>query len=1072
MEVDGPFLDRLAAAASSGRASLSPEVVLVGSNRLGQDLAWRLKERTGGWANIRFLTLLDLARDLAGGLPSPSDRPLLRGPGKIALAREVLRGAVERDPSHLFAPLAGRRGFPYALSALFDDLLDSEIDALPQPGHGRIDRRRIGAISGLYRDWRERLLRQALHPAELIARGASRAGQFQGRFGTGRLWIAGFYELTKNQMLLLEAIRIAGIELVASMPFPGGREGLFSRPLMNLFSDFGIEVIGPDCGQFPATDLGRFGRSFFEGPTIYEGPAGSEPEAAGGRSPEPDGSLAVVSAPDEEREVRETARRALQLFAEKKIAFHRMAVTFPGGQRAIYGPLLREIFLQAGIPHESHRLFDLRREPEGRALRSLLDLLGEEAPPRARLLDLLSFHSGRLAVSPGRLERLSRRGGIAAWSGDWALRLREAARRRIAEDPEEGAESVTDPDVEVVIPQIEEILQLLSSFPQQGRWSELLGNLERILERILPDLTAHAELRRIASDLSGLDRLEPDTNLEGFRSAWEEELRSAPGERRSTGVVVGDLMELRGLRFDAVFLLGAAEKWFPALPKTDPLLPDTDRSLLNRMGGGPGKLPLKAERLLEEHLIFSGVVASAGAHLQMSYPRMDSSTGRPRLPSIFLLQAVSSLARRRIGVEEVDTVEFVHRAGLTHGDQNLEQSLTPAELALAVAVRAAAGKFSRKGALQTLETLVPSLGRIIRNEELRWDPRFSPADGLISRGILAMLPGARITSAGGSISATRIESYIHCPYQYLQRYVLRLDEPEDPETVFSISAMDRGSLAHRILERTYRALQEAKLLPLTTGILPEAKSILKQIAADEFHRAEREVAVGLPLLWEIAREELLASISGLLLAELESGGHWIPEDFEVNFGQGRGGISVRLDMAAKKPSDPPISISLEGKIDRLDLAARGGAFRIVDYKSGHLPELPFNRGESLQLPIYLLAGREILKARGHPVELEKSEAAFWSLDGKKRDFPGSGWKESYQKLLLAVETAASGIERGIFYQTPGSSRQSCRSCNFRELCDPRVEAIAEQKRDPRAEPLQAMKEELENPRQIRKEETE
>ena len=194
MELDGPFLDRLAGAVRSARASLEPVIVLVGSNRLGRDLGRRLRALTGGFVNVRFLTLIDLARILTGDDIAETPRPLLGRAGKLALAREVLRRAGERDPGHAFASIAGRRGFPPALAALFDDFMDAGIDALPGPagagaGAGAeigVEPRRLGALAALFRDWRGLLSERALHPAEVIARAAARAGEYPARLGASR----------------------------------------------------------------------------------------------------------------------------------------------------------------------------------------------------------------------------------------------------------------------------------------------------------------------------------------------------------------------------------------------------------------------------------------------------------------------------------------------------------------------------------------------------------------------------------------------------------------------------------------------------------------------------------------------------------------------------------------------------------------------------------------------------------------------------------------------------------------------------------------------------------------------
>ena len=54
---------------------------------------------------------------------------------------------------------------------------------------------------------------------------------------------------------------------------------------------------------------------------------------------------------------------------------------------------------------------------------------------------------------------------------------------------------------------------------------------------------------------------------------------------------------------------------------------------------------------------------------------------------------------------------------------------------------------------------------------------------------------------GKSLSATGLESWCKCPFSYFLSHILGLRSLDSPEDVVSISALDKGSLVHRILER-------------------------------------------------------------------------------------------------------------------------------------------------------------------------------------------------------------------------------------------------------------------------------
>ena len=50
------------------------------------------------------------------------------------------------------------------------------------------------------------------------------------------------------------------------------------------------------------------------------------------------------------------------------------------------------------------------------------------------------------------------------------------------------------------------------------------------------------------------------------------------------------------------------------------------------------------------------------------------------------------------------------------------------------------------------------------------------------------------------LSPSTIETYATCPYRYFLERVLRIRSEEEPDRIDRISALERGSLVHRILE--------------------------------------------------------------------------------------------------------------------------------------------------------------------------------------------------------------------------------------------------------------------------------
>ena len=75
----------------------------------------------------------------------------------------------------------------------------------------------------------------------------------------------------------------------------------------------------------------------------------------------------------------------------------------------------------------------------------------------------------------------------------------------------------------------------------------------------------------------------------------------------------------------------------------------------------------------------------------------------------------------------------------------------------------------------------------------RRSDRFTRFDGNLAGSTLPS-PAERVTSA------TRLEGWAACPFAYLLRNVLGVEEVENPEDELQITPRDKGSLVHQVLE--------------------------------------------------------------------------------------------------------------------------------------------------------------------------------------------------------------------------------------------------------------------------------
>ena len=92
-----------------------------------------------------------------------------------------------------------------------------------------------------------------------------------------------------------------------------------------------------------------------------------------------------------------------------------------------------------------------------------------------------------------------------------------------------------------------------------------------------------------------------------------------------------------------------------------------------------------------------------------------------------------------------------------------------------------------------------TLASAIRLGQRRNLHRLTEFDGNLSK--VAEEAGFGHNLEQSPVSATSLESWAVCPFRYFLSHVLRLSALETPEETTTISALDRGSLVHEILER-------------------------------------------------------------------------------------------------------------------------------------------------------------------------------------------------------------------------------------------------------------------------------
>lgn len=998
--------------------------ILVGSNLLAVYLRRRVAAEFGAVANLRFLTFLDLAKEI---VPEGDSRPPLSPLGEMLLAREALS---ETGDAAAFGALRTRPSLAAALVSTANDLRDAGI--APEdvrrllPGASDLEdrRRQLRALSAVVFKFEEsrRRFRDATACLESAARvPLTPAGE--------PLLVYGLYDLG------------------------GVRESLFgnvsrARPIHAFVPDDGGEA--PE-GAPPAR--GRL----FEGLLGVPAHALSAPALPSPR---------IVVAPSDDAEAREVVREILRA-VEDGIPLHRIAVLIRNPERQ-EAALTTELDLRK-IPYFRPPGPGFSRSPLGRAARALARLSVEDFPRETlrELLDLLENLSllpalGLANLSPAKTGVLLSELGFTSGLESLVARLASARERldrpfHAADDPD-GRFAARRARERAGLDLLEKAISALGvAIPAAGpaTWAEWAERLRRSFDVLFGALPERDRLERGVEALEALEVVEPGASVEAaaLEPLLAEALDTSPelhGRFERDGIALLSAVSARGLLFDAVLVPGLVEQSFPRPVRPDPLLFDAERKAISRSSGKP--LPTRADDrpLREERFLFWLARSSATRRLVLLAAARDVATDRPRLLSPFLLDLAGETARRALRERELGRFAQLPEevSWLPAFRPVLEGPPVDAEEALRRAL-------SRSPALRKSlpKTATPAADALARAAARR-APFFTAYEGKTDRAASGLLLRGRIASA------SRLERFAGCAYRaFLERGLHLESVPEaDDESPFGLDPLARGSALHASIRDLTRSLLGSRrtFADLRSDEVPALAAAAARRAV-----AEAVAAVGSsppPVLVEIEIEALRALLDKLYSWLRAAPSDPPPAGAEVRFGPATADPSDRDEDAALSTSEPvpvpglPFEVQLSGRIDRLDRG--GGRARVVDYKNGK-PE-PYkeeNRkghvvagGERLQLPVYALAARHLgasrvasayLFVRYHEGEPKITETSFGE----------NGTEEAVSRLKEALVLMDDAIRSGLYLPKTTSFRSGnpCGYCDFAAVCGPGHERVYERK---------------------------
>ncbi len=324
-------------------------------------------------------------------------------------------------------------------------------------------------------------------------------------------------------------------------------------------------------------------------------------------------------------------------------------------------------------------------------------------------------------------------------------------------------------------------------------------------------------------------------------------------------------------------------------------------------------------------------------------------------------------------------------------------------------------------------------------------------------------------------SPSRLETYAGCGFKFYMNSVLDIDDEED--VTIEVNALDAGNYVHDVLETFYREWIAAGHRSVTDATLPEAQAVLYDIAVERLDDLDANSTVfhgtwieslfdGLDVAGNAHGDpdEAAGLFRRFLDAEVElSATRAKPTYFEAHVG-----IDPDDPESSVISSDPiqlsDRSVSLRGKIDRIDVTPDGGLVA-YDYKTGSTPGTGDSlNGHAFQLPAYLLMAEQALDGEAvgasyyqvnpdssisywagtigaetdasyYRHETEEPLRRFRTLEHETRDEFHEFLRDDVSDRIERIATA---VQDGTFVPTVlGPDAANCEYCEYRDACDVR-----------------------------------
>lgn len=752
--------------------------------------------------------------------------------------------------------------------------------------------------------------------------------------------------------------------------------------------------------------------------------------------------IIIHSAFNREEEVENISREIKKLITENGVEPHKICVAFNLIQN--YSSIVRDVFDKNGLPFNLSDRIPLDNSNPVKAVVNFLEIAESDFYYKNIFRALTSGFVEIGEISISNLQKVSAQLKIVSGKENWKNTITESITNLgFDSDIDEDEKNHRINSLKSALDAIIVIEKMLKPFETKLSIPEFLNKLfefiyqSGIANKILSvSDNSEENTRGFAAFIDTVNEVfdllteELGADKKFTLHFYLDQLRTACSwarfnvkEKSSYGIQVTTLEEIRGLKFDYLFIGGLCDGDLPTR-----FSPEVFHS--------PSFRKKAFAHQTDERNLFYQSLLTWDKKLFLSYPETES--GRELVKSSFLnafeelfeVTKFSNESNQNVIVSREELETEIGQIGTEVIDDNLTKILIDSGINLS------------------------EIKSAIEIEKLREEIPVAetPHTGFIITGNSTVLSDSAITQLNSysnrQYSISQLETYAKCPFKFFVERILNVQPVEEPTE--DIEAIEMGNILHNILYSFYTELRKQNIVldksdkNTITSCLKIIQGIAQQKISQNAFKSpvtfyEKEKIFG------IGGNEIESILNRFIEYEAENNKEYYPNYFEVRFG------SIRDENSdAQLSNAEPVKIDgirLKGKIDRIDISRDNTSFSIVDYKlSGKKPTFrELKEGISLQLPVYLFAASELLKSKFNKT-FSPDQMIIYSLKysvedfGKKpvviRDKEIKTPEQLIESTIEHIKKYIDQISQGKFGFSPHADREQlvCRYCSFSGVC--------------------------------------